>query len=78
MTAFNSSSWNSRRAAGRLDQSRQSSLPFEAVHEGFGRLSLRENLDHTAKSIRDDIILYLMNLKYQQVWVGQQPIEEAV
>ena len=49
---------------------------FEGPPSGMG-INF-ENLDHTAKSIRDDIILYLMNLQYQRVWVGEQPIEEAI
>jgi hypothetical protein len=27
-----------------------------------------ENLDGTARVIRDDLLLYLMNLQFQQMW----------
>jgi Tfp pilus assembly protein PilZ len=39
---------------------------FEGGNSGLGVKF--ENLDGTARVIRDDLLLYLMNLQFQQMW----------
>lgn len=43
---------------------------FEGPPSGMGVEFL--NMDQMAKMIRDDILLYLMNFEYQQIWAGSR------